>query len=83
MAKQLATLLSRSDKDELREILTEWQKESVTADQRRVMDQMSGRILDLKAALDAAPVRPTPEELEEALRVMLALAQQHPGGQIL
>lgn len=79
MAKQLATLLSRSDVDELREILVEWKKQSVTDDQRRVMDQMSGRILDLKAALDASPVKPTAEELEEALKVMLALAQQ--GGQ--
>lgn len=80
MARQLATLLSRSDAAELREILVEWQAQAVTREQRRVMDQMSGRILDLKAALDAAPVQPTPEELEEALRVMLALAQQHPGG---
>ncbi|MCC7541606.1 MAG: hypothetical protein IT379_35635 [Deltaproteobacteria bacterium] len=80
MARQLATLLSRSDRDELREILVEWQKQSVTAEQRRVMDQMAGRILDLKAALDAAPVQPTPAELEEALKVMLALAKQQPSG---
>lgn len=74
MATLLATLLTRSDVDELREVLDEWRAQAVTDAQRSVMDRMAGQILDLKAALREAPREPTREELEDALRVMLRLA---------
>jgi hypothetical protein len=44
---------------------------------RKDFDALGGRLLELKAALAEAPVKPTTEELELALSMMLKLAAEH------
>lgn len=80
MAAQMATLLVRSDTDELREIVARWVATAVTGRQRRVFENFGARLIELKAALSEAPVQPTQEELETALTLMLRLAAES-GGQ--
>ena len=77
MARQLAKLLSGSDKAELEEVVRRWLAEAPTDASRRHYDALGKRLLDLKAALAEAPVPPTEEELELALTMMLKLAAQY------
>ncbi len=79
MAAQMATLLVRSDTDELREIVARWVTTAVTGRQRRVFENFGARLIELKAALAEAPVQPTQEELETALTLMLRLAAESGG----
>jgi hypothetical protein len=74
MAAQLAQLLTTSDRPELEEVVRRWKEQAVTRAQREAMEKMGEQILALKAALDVAPERPSPEELELALRMMMKIA---------
>lgn len=78
MAAQLAQLLSASDRAELEEVVRRWKATAVTPGQRAAMDEMADKILALAAALDHAPQRPTREELELALQMMLRVAAAGP-----
>lgn len=78
MATQMALLLTRSDLDELREVVKRWLAEAPTGAQRRVYDEMGKRLIELKQALAEQPVQPTMPELEAALTMMLRLAAQDP-----
>ena len=80
MAAQLARLLTESDGAELAEIVRRWKLTAVTAAQRVAMEKMADQILALRAAFEQAPVKPTREELELALRMMLRLAASGGGG---
>jgi hypothetical protein len=74
MAAQLAQLLSGSDRAELAEIVQRWRTTAVTSGQQAAMDKMAEQILALAAAIDHAPAKPTREELELALKMMLRVA---------
>ena len=74
MAAQLALLVTTSERAELEEVVARWKQTAATRDQRAAMDKMADQVLALRAALDQAPVPPTREELELALRMMLRLA---------
>jgi hypothetical protein len=74
MARQLAQLLSGSDLDELREVVDRWVATAVTERQRQQYMEMGSRILELKAAFREGAQQPTREELELALNMMFALA---------
>lgn len=74
MAAQLAQLLSGSDRAELEEIVRRWRATAVTSSQQSAMDKMADQILALAAAIDHGPAKPTREELELALKMMLRLA---------
>lgn len=78
MATQMALLLTRSDLDELREVVKRWMAEAPTGQQRRIYDEMGKRLIELKHALAEAPVQPTMPELEAALTMMLRLAASDP-----
>jgi urease accessory protein UreF len=78
MATQMAALLTRSDLDELREVVKRWVATAETQSQRRIYDEMGKRMIELKAALAEAPVQPTHAELETALTMMLRLAASNP-----
>jgi hypothetical protein len=82
MAKQLAQLLTGSDLDELREVIRRWRETAPTESARKRYDELGGRLVELKAALAEAPVRPTQEELELALTMMLRLAAEHGPGDL-
>ncbi len=75
MARQLAQLLSGSDLAELTEVVKRWVDTAVSERQRQQYMEMGRRILELKAALSEGAAQPTREELELALSMMLALAQ--------
>lgn len=81
MAQQLAQLLAGSDLDELREVVRRWRETASSEGAKRRYDELGGRLLELKAALTEAPVRPTQEELELALTMMLKLAAEHGSGE--
>ncbi len=74
MARQLAHLLATSDTAELEEAVRRWKESAASEGSKRLMEEMGGRILDVRRALDGAPKQPTEEELEEMLRIMLLLA---------
>lgn len=74
MAAALAKLLATSDLAELMEAVARWKAAAATDAERAAMDEMGARILDVKRALEGAPKRPTEEELEEMLRMMLLVA---------
>jgi hypothetical protein len=74
MAAQMATLLLDSDLDELREIVRRWLVEAPAGGARKVYEEMGARLVELKQALNEQPVKPTREELETALTMMLRLA---------
>jgi alcohol dehydrogenase class IV len=74
MASQLARLLATSDLEELVEAIARWKALAASDAERRTMDEMGDRLLDVKRALAGAPKQPSAEELEEMLRVMLLLA---------
>jgi hypothetical protein len=76
LAVQMAELLTRSDADELAEIVRRWMAVAPTGATRRQYETFGRRILELKQALAEAPVQPTREELELALTMMLRLAAQ-------
>lgn len=80
LAAQLAQLLTGSDRAELEEILKRWKAGGATDAQRRIMDKMGEQILNLRAAIDQAPTKPSREELELALKMMLRLAADAGGG---
>jgi len=79
MAAQMAQLLAGSDLDELREIVKRWVAEAPTAGSRRQYQEFGARLVELKEALADAPVKPTIEELETALTLMLKLAAESGG----
>jgi hypothetical protein len=79
MAAQLARLLTESDGAELAEIVRRWKLTAATAAQRVAMEKMADQILALRAAFEQARVKPTPEELELALRMMLRVAASGDG----
>ena len=79
MAAQMAQLLSASDPDELREVVSRWVATAVTHNQRRVFQNFGARLLELKQELARAPVQPSREELETMLTMMLRLAAQTDG----
>jgi urease accessory protein UreF len=74
MARQMATLLVRSDAAELEEVVARWVAEAPTERVRQQYRQFGSRLLELKRALSEAPVQPSLEELELALTMMLRLA---------
>lgn len=74
MASQLADLLTKSDRAELEEIVRRWRQTAVGAAQGATMEKMGEQILALAAAIEQAPQKPSREELELALRMMLRLA---------
>ncbi len=74
MAAQLAELVTTSDRAELEEIVARWKESAATRDQRVAMDKMAEQVLALRTAIDQAAVKPSREELELALRMMLKLA---------
>lgn len=74
MARQLAQILSSSDLAELKEVIARWAATAHTERQRQQYLEMGSRILELKAALSEGSVQPTRDELELALTMMLALA---------
>lgn len=74
MAAQLAQLLTGSDRAELEEIVRRWKTTAVTRDQGIAMEKMAEQVLALRSALEQAPVPPSREELELALKMMLRLA---------
>ena len=79
MARQMARLLVGSDAAELGEVVSRWAAEAPTERVRRQYQAFGHRLLELKRALADAPVRPTEEELELALTMMLKLAAQSGG----
>lgn len=79
MAAQMAQLLSRSDSDELREVIDCWVSSADTGQQRRVFQNFGARLLELKQELARAAVQPSREELEVVLTMMLRLAAQNDG----
>ncbi len=74
MAAQMTKLLLESDVDELREIVRRWLQEAPAGGSRRVYEEMGSRLLELKEALASQPIKPTAEELQAALTMMLRLA---------
>jgi hypothetical protein len=78
MAAQMAQLLTRSDADELREVVERWVQTAVTGQQRRVFANFGARLIELKQELSRASVQPTQEDLEITLTMMLRLAAQSP-----
>ncbi|GAC1352028.1 MAG: hypothetical protein NVS3B20_22830 [Polyangiales bacterium] len=74
MARQLAKLLTTSDLDELQEVVKRWVATAYSERQRQQFHEMGGRVLELKAAFQEGSVQPSQEELELALTMMLALA---------
>jgi hypothetical protein len=80
MAKQLAQLLTGSDLDELEEVVRRWRETAPSESVKKRYDALGGRLIELKAALAEAPVRPTQEELELALTMMLKLAAERGPG---
>lgn len=79
MATQMAQLLVGSEIDELREIIKRWIAEAPTEGTRKHYQEFGARLIELKEALADAPVKPTREELETALTMMLKLAASHGG----
>jgi len=80
MATQLARLLSRSDPAELAEVVRRWLHEAPDERQRLRYRELGERLVDMKRALAEAGARPSQEELELALSLMLNLAAQSPRG---
>jgi hypothetical protein len=76
MAAQMAQLLTRSDLDELREVVARWLHEAPTERIRKQYEVFGHKLIELKQALAEQPVQPTHEELELALSMMLNLAVQ-------
>lgn len=76
MASQMATLLTRSDLDELREVVKRWLAEAPNQRVRGQYERFGAKLIELKHALAEQPVQPTQEELELALTMMLKLAAQ-------
>ena len=74
MARQLAQLLTTSDLEELREVVKRWVDTAPSERQKQHYMEMGSRILELKAAFSEGTVQPTRDELELALTMMLALA---------
>ena len=76
LARQMAKLLASSDIEELREVIERWLAEAPTDRIRRQYEQFGAKLIELKQALAAAPLKPSEEELELALRMMLKLAAE-------
>ena len=74
MAAQLAQLLTGSDRAELEEIVRRWKSSAVGSAQGFAMDKMADQLLALRSALELSPQKPSREELELALKMMLRLA---------
>jgi hypothetical protein len=79
MARQMAQLLAGSDLDELREVIARWLAEAPTDRIRRQYQKFGIKLIELKEALSSAPIKPSQEELELALNMMLKLAAQSDG----
>lgn len=82
MAVQMAKLLTRSDVDELREVIKRWLAEAPTQRTRKQYEVFGAKLIEMKQALAEQPVQPTQEELELALTMMLKLAAQQSGNSI-
>ncbi len=80
MAAQLATLLTRSDLDELREVVRRWLAEAPSAQIRKQYEIFGAKLIELKHALAEQATAPTEQELELALTMMLQFAAQTPAG---
>jgi hypothetical protein len=80
MAAQMATLLSRSDLEELKEVVARWLAEAPDGPARRHYSELGKRLVELKRTLAEQGAQPTQEELELALTLMFNLAAQR-GGQ--
>ena len=78
MAAQLARLLTRSDVDELEEVVRRWLAAAPTAQHRKQFEQFGAKLIEMKQALAEAPYHPTEEELTITLTMMLNLAAQRP-----
>ncbi len=78
MAAQLATLLTRSDLAELREVVRRWIAEAPTAQIRKQFEVFAAKLIELKHALAEQATQPTQQELELALTMMLGFAAQAP-----
>ena len=74
IAAQMATLLTRSDADELVEVVKQWVETARTGAERRVYQNFGARLLELKQELARSAVQPTAQELEVMLTMMLRLA---------
>ncbi|MBW2452982.1 MAG: hypothetical protein JRI68_00650 [Deltaproteobacteria bacterium] len=78
MASQLARLLTRSNVDELEEVVRRWLAEAPTASYRKHYEVFGAKLIEMKQALSEAPFHPTEEELTLTLTMMLNLAAQRP-----
>lgn len=78
----MAKLLTRSDVDELREVIKRWLAEAPTQRTRKQYEVFGAKLIEMKQALAEQPVQPTQEELELALTMMLKLAAQQSGNSI-
>jgi hypothetical protein len=76
LATQMATLLLRSDVEELKEVVARWLAEAPTGPMRARYEAFGEKLIELKQALGEQPTQPTREELELALTMMLRLAAQ-------
>lgn len=74
MARQLAQLLATSDLAELEEVVARWVATAINERQRQQFREMGSRIIELKSVLQGGGTQPTREELELALSMMMALA---------
>jgi hypothetical protein len=79
MAVQMAQLLANSDADELREIVRRWIAEAPVGGARKTYEEFGARMIELKQTLEQSGAKPTQEELEQALTLMLRLAAQGGG----
>jgi hypothetical protein len=79
MAAQMARLLCESELAELEEIVRRWIAEAPNERIRQTYQTFGAELLELKHALAELPQRPSREELEFQLNLMLQLAAGHAG----
>jgi hypothetical protein len=78
MAAQMARLLCESDLAELEEVVRRWIEAAPSERVRQTYRSFGSQLLELKHALAELPARPSREELEFQLNLMLQLAAGHP-----
>ena len=74
MASQMAQLLVDSDLAELEEVVRRWVAEAVTDSVRAQYRRFGGLMLEFKRRMEDMPVRPSREDLEASLSMMMAMA---------
>jgi hypothetical protein len=77
LAVQLAGLLCDSPEDELEEAVRRWIAEAPSASARQMCQQLGSRLVEMKHALGELPTRPSRQELEFHLTLMIQMAASH------